>query len=64
MKQVQHEMSATQKRCNIKWVQHEATQEKVQLEKSATHKKVQYEQDTTRKKCNLKRVLYEKVQHG
>ena len=49
-------MSAIQRKCNIKWVQHEATPEKVQPEKSATHKKVQHEQGTTRKKCNMKRV--------
>ena len=45
-------------------MQHEATREKVQHEKSATYKKVQHEQGTTPKKCNLKRVPYEKVQHG
>ena len=45
-------------------MQHEATREKVQHEKSATYKKVQHEQGTTPKECNLKRVPYEKVQHG
>ena len=35
---VQHGMSATQKKCDMKRVQHEATREKLQHEKSATVK--------------------------
>ena len=35
MDKAQHEMSETQKRCNMKGVQHEVTREKVQHEKSA-----------------------------
>ena len=64
MKKLQHGKSATRNEYNTKKVQHEVTREKVQREKSETHKKVQYEQGTTRQKCNLKRVPYKKVQHG
>ena len=69
MKNVQCGKSATRnecntKKCNMMWMQHGATREKVQQEKGATHKKVQHEHGMTQKKCNLKRVQYEKVQHG
>ena len=48
------------KKCNMNRVQHEATQDLVQHERSATHKKVQHENGTARKKFNLERVQHEK----
>ena len=40
-------------------MQHEATREKVQQEKSAAHKKVQHGKGTVQKNANMKRDQYE-----
>ena len=62
---MQHGKSVARTECNTKIVQHEATREKVQREKSTTRKKcdmkrVQHGKRITLKKCNTKSVKHEK----
>ena len=55
----QHEMGATQKKCNIKCAQHEAKQKKVQHEKESN-----MEKSSTKNECNRKKVQHEKDAAG